>query len=460
MGATQRLSLDKLFTLLFTRWQWVLLLLSAPFFIFIFAGGSLWLIFVPFLWLLTWWITKEPLLKSPLNVPLLLLAVMMLVSLFATFSIAFSLPKIAGVIYGLGLFFAFLYSARYEKSILIILVVFLLTGLAISGLGLLGMKVVEKYPFLSRYLALLPVLIKGLPGAENGFSTNEVAGALLWVIPMFFGIMVLALLQLKRSHYPRRGGLVSILILLIFVNFFVFGVLILTQSRTALIALFISFLVGGAILISRRWRFVYVVTLVIAGALLGYLAIKFNYVDKVYTSTGAAGGSIATLSGRVEIWNRAIFGIQDFPFSGMGMNTFRKVVYVLYPLNTSGMAEDIGHAHDEFLQVALDLGLPGLISFVSIYLVAFWMLLHTWKWAKIPQQFNHTGEITSILASNQGLKALVMGLGIGLLAHAIYGLTDAITLGAKPGVLFWMILGLITGLFLEQRKNKLQDHAS
>jgi hypothetical protein len=29
----------------------------------------------------------------------------------------------------------------------------------------------------------------------------------------------------------------------------------------------------------------------------------------------------------------------------------------------------------------------------------------------------------------------------------VYGMTDAVALGAKPGILFWMLLGLIVGLF-------------
>lgn len=43
-------------------------------------------------------------------------------------------------------------------------------------------------------------------------------------------------------------------------------------------------------------------------------------------------------------------------------------------------------------------------------------------------------------------RALATGLGGGLLAHMVFGLTDAVTLGAKPGVLFWMLLGLVVAL--------------
>ena len=41
-----------------------------------------------------------------------------------------------------------------------------------------------------------------------------------------------------------------------------------------------------------------------------------------------------------------------------------------------------------------------------------------------------------------------------MLAHQIFGLTDAFLLGTKPGVVMWMIMGLITGLYL----NLAPDH--
>ena len=146
--------------------------------------------------------------------------------------------------------------------------------------------------------------------------------------------------------------------------------------------------------------------------------------------------SLDTLEGRLEVWSRAIEGIQDFPLTGMGLNTFRSIVFVFYPLATIGPDFNLGHAHNEFLQAALDLGLPGLIAFSALYFGAFWMLRETW----------HT-------ASAGRVRYLVLGLGGSLFAHLIYGLTDAVALGAKPGILFWMLLGLSAGLFLQTRPN-------
>jgi putative inorganic carbon (HCO3(-)) transporter len=148
--------------------------------------------------------------------------------------------------------------------------------------------------------------------------------------------------------------------------------------------------------------------------------------------------SLNTLAGRVEIWSRAIFGIQDFPFTGMGMNTFRKVAPVLYPLFNVSPEIDFGHAHNEFLQAALDLGIPGLIAFLALYIGSFWMLADTWR---ATRHLSPDTEYRSLVT-----RFVVLGLGGGLLAHLLYGLTDAVSLGAKPGILFWMLLGLITAL--------------
>jgi putative inorganic carbon (HCO3(-)) transporter len=148
--------------------------------------------------------------------------------------------------------------------------------------------------------------------------------------------------------------------------------------------------------------------------------------------------SLNSLEGRLEVWSRAIYGIQDFPFTGMGMNAFRKVVPVLYPLFNISPEVDIAHAHNEFLQAALDLGIPGLVAFLALYIGAFWMLADVWRVTHHPALNNvHWSLVT---------RSLALGLGGGLLAHLLYGLTDAVALGAKPGVLFWMLLGLITGL--------------
>nr|MBP7693682.1 hypothetical protein [Anaerolineales bacterium] len=113
-----------------------------------------------------------------------------------------------------------------------------------------------------------------------------------------------------------------------------------------------------------------------------------------------------------------------------GLNTFRTVVHVLYPLFLIAPDFDVAHAHNEFLQAALDLGLPGLIAFLALNGLAFVQ-----------------AAVIARRAPAEWQRVMALALGAGVLAHMLFGLTDAVALGAKVGIVFWILLGLIAGLF-------------
>ena len=177
-------------------------------------------------------------------------------------------------------------------------------------------------------------------------------------------------------------------------------------------------------------------------ALVSFLATHQQVVGNWLANSNlvtSAGVSLDTFNGRLEVWSRAIYGIEDFPFTGMGMNIFRNAVQILYPLPNALSGIDIGHAHNEFLQAALDLGIPGLIAFIAIYINAFWMLGVIWRTNRInPNAAKQQSWVTALL---------VLGMAGGLFGHLFYGMTDAVALGAKPGLLLWILLGLICGLY-------------
>jgi hypothetical protein len=41
-----------------------------------------------------------------------------------------------------------------------------------------------------------------------------------------------------------------------------------------------------------------------------------------------------------------------------------------------------------------------------------------------------------------------------LLAHMLWGLTDAMALGARPAFLFWILLGLVSGLHQQAQEHR------
>jgi O-antigen ligase len=181
---------------------------------------------------------------------------------------------------------------------------------------------------------------------------------------------------------------------------------------------------------------------ILIALILGLVYQPWNHLMAEQQSI-TSGGEIS-LAARLEIWSRAIYGIQDFPFTGMGMNAFRKVVHVLYPLFTISPDVDIANAHNNILQTALDLGIPGMIAYVGVWSAAAWMLV----WV-----FRHSG--------NRLHRRIAIGIGAGLFAQFVYGINDAIPLGAKVGVFWWVALAITAALFrLETHAKQMRQRAS
>jgi putative inorganic carbon (HCO3(-)) transporter len=133
-----------------------------------------------------------------------------------------------------------------------------------------------------------------------------------------------------------------------------------------------------------------------------------------------------SLSDRVEIWSRAVDGLQDFPLTGMGLGMFRYVMPVFYPLFTVSPEVDLGHAHNEWLQTGTDLGFPGLVVFVATQGLGIWLAYALFRaeiWCEV--------------------RWLMAGIFAGFVAQIVFGLTDAVALGAKPGIFWWLLLGLV-----------------
>jgi putative inorganic carbon (HCO3(-)) transporter len=358
------------------------------------------------------------------------------------------------MVLGFGVLCAVAREGQRESSWWLILLVFLGTGFTVAVLSFLGGHwSADKFGFLYPIIERVPRVIPGMRGAETGFHPNEIAGALTWVLPLLICISIVFFFPRARRADPEVEDKANVFIarltlwqlwgvraIAFFVTVFVVGVFILTQSRSGYLGLLLTGLMLTLVVLFTHKPWYAVRMLVVLGLILGVLwLINSNTGILDWTAESDASGdvvfSLNSLEKRVELWSRAVYGIQDFPFTGMGMNTFRRVVQVLYPLFLVSPDVDIGHAHNEFLQVGLDLGIPGLIAFGSIYMIAFWMLWEMWRsMHHLPGFFN--------------LKmATLLGLGGGLLAHMIYGLTDAVALGAKPGILYWMLLGLIAGLY-------------
>ncbi len=425
------------------RWHWLILALASPLLLFPSAGRSPALLVVPVLWGIALIAKRQPLPSTPLNSSLLLLMIMVLVSLYATYDIAFSLPKLSGMVLAVGVFFGVARESQRARGWWLSLLVFMGIGLGIAAISLLGTHFFGKISLLAPITSRLAPRFVGLPGAEEGFHPNTVAGTLLWVMPLFMALSIFRLGKTKdlRAATGCRALILSLVVIL--ATAVILGVFALTESRAGYVAFALS--TGGllALALLARWRWLGLMSLALVSLILVAVVWQAGRdVDPVELSSKPE-LALDSLQWRMEVWSRAIKLIEESPLTGMGMNTFRQFVHVPLPFDLTRSEVDIGHAHNEFLQAALDLGIPGLIAFIALLIGAFWMLQAIW-----------TSPGTVAINSPRLMRTFALGLGGGLLAHMLFALTDAVSLGARSGVLFWMLLGLIAGLFAQTPRHK------
>jgi O-antigen ligase len=382
-----------------------------------------------------WWAAKRDsgrlLPSTPMNVTVAVLLGMVGVSLFATFDIGVSLGKVSGVLLGVLLFWAVARFTVTTGRLRLCVGAFVAAGAGLAIIGLLGTSGSAKMPWLGQISVRLPWLIRDIPGAEQGFNANAVAGSLALFLPLQIALLAAGA---SRSLWPhpdaRRRRIVVTLIQALVLLVTAVGLLVM-QSRGA----FLGLLCATVAFLCWHGRRTRMAALTVVGvAIIATTAFGPERVyDLVSNQADSAGrtwsGLAGTVSTREQLWARGILGIQDFPVTGMGMNVFRSLVPIRYPILDAPLGTDVVHAHNHLLQAGLDLGIIGLVAYSSLWLLAATLLYEVYRGA-----------------DDRTYRAMAGGLGAGLIAHFVFNMTDVIPLGSKVGVFFWVTLALVVSV--------------
>lgn len=354
------------------------------------------------------------------------------VALYPSIDLELSLPRFYGILLGvaaLGVLGAALSSERalWTASLGLLAVAGVLAGLALAGMNrpIAEVKGLPLDPIYDR----LPRLIDDLPFAdvlftdERGVNANKLAAPLAMLAPL--GLATALYAPRRRLRLAWGVGLAMVLF-----------TILLTQSRSAYFALGAGLL--ALLLVRSRWFGLALVPL--AALALWALVWGFAPRDLVKdwptppliggdrTIDGGRWTTEGTLRNRQLVWSAALTMVEYFPLTGIGLGTFSLVAELM---DEAGFiygidAETTPHAHNLPLQVAVDLGLPGLGFFILLAVCVA-----------------RTARRAVARAPSRGVRGLAVGAACGLLAYYVYGLTDAIGLGEKPGMLFWLLLALL-----------------
>ncbi len=443
------------------RWAWISAVLLAgltPFLLFP-GGWRTWaLIGLPFIWLGNRLFTGHFVRRTAFDVLLLGLLATVLVSLYATYDLRVSLAQIAGLLCGVSVFYVVVQVGDEPRLLGWLFGAFLLAGIGLSALALLGTQWLNQLSGAVLIREQSPIL-RGVAGIDEGLNPNEVAGALIWILPALLVLAAWLVIRRQALHSVWGAGR-TILLTAIMIGMagVVTGLVALSQSRAGYLALAATVTVLVLIVSPgrRRWWILggaAMMAMMAAVAVLPRIAGNSS-AQAAATAPGPLDLSTVTLEQRLEIWARAQSVLEDFPVTGIGLGTFRSLLDVFYPLFTVSAATGVNHAHNEFLQAALDLGAGGLVVLMAVYLVSFRLLLRLWSMVHVVTVSSMRYERDTVwgmdmsgLLAGQFVRVMVLSLFGGLLAHLLFGLLDAIVLGSKYGVIWWLLLGLIAAMW-------------
>jgi putative inorganic carbon (HCO3(-)) transporter len=368
------------------------------------------LIIATFFWPLRWLVSRRFSQSTPLDRPAVFWGLWLIVPLLATALPEITQPQVYRLLLGLALCYAIANHAWSQASLRWALAC--LVGLGV-GLGLVALVSVDW--FFDNKLALMPMgILKELPHLMGEqIHPNVMAGTLV----------LLTLFAPGRLLFGDRQMAWWSWTLLSLATGFLLVVLLLTKSRGAWLAL----VAGLIVLVILRWP--YWGSVLVWGFGVADAALLVSYPDLVQELILGNGTfiNLSSFAGRQEIWSAAIAMIRDFPLTGIGMGTFPQVLRALYPSFLLSINAGTPHAHNLFLQIAVDLGLPGL----ALWLIMVAILLRcAWQ----------------VYRAGQRQAGWLAALGAGLIAAQVamltHGLVDAVIWGTRPAIVVWGLWGL------------------
>ncbi|HUW34480.1 MAG TPA: O-antigen ligase family protein, partial [Planctomycetota bacterium] len=291
------------------------------------------------------------------------------------------------------------------------------------------------------------------------FSTftnpNSLAGFLLMSLAVSTGALIDTIRRRRNASSVEAGGLLLALI-------WQGAALVLTFSKGGFVTLAVMAAAFAALTvlpgIVRRHR-----GIVIAGAIVLALAAGIGAAG-VISHVAAQGfgeastGTEGSLRVRLGYWAAAGRMIIDHPLQGVGLGNFGDF-YSQYKLAEAG---EVQRAHNNYLQVAAEMGIPGLIVFCVLwggFLLAGILSPHA-----IPPSSHHTITPPAHLPITPPSRLpVILGVAAGLFTFVLVGTLFGTleTFAEKPASVMSYVLMAVIWLvvFVPGAANAFQAHA-
>jgi O-antigen ligase len=165
-------------------------------------------------------------------------------------------------------------------------------------------------------------------------------------------------------------------------------------------------------------------------ALIGLMLLPSSILSRI-----ASIGSLQDASNfyRMQIWEKSVEIIKDYPLTGVGLgfNSFRKI-------SAKYITEaDPYHAHNTYLELAVEVGIIGLAMVIFLGLKMMVMVHH-------------------ILKVDKYNGVLMLGFFAGLISLMVHGMAEHVLYNPKIILLFWFYVGCINSIYAGVKKERLE----
>lgn len=257
-------------------------------------------------------------------------------------------------------------------------------------------------------------------------NRNHLAGYLELTLSVGVGMLVATLSQGSRSGWrDKMRGLMDTILgpkmrLRIFLALMVIA-LVLTHSRMGNSAFFSSLLICGLTLMIMQRKLhkgalILFVSLILIDSMIVGQWFGFEEVVQRVQNTTAAGEL------RDEVVRDTLVLLQDYPLTGSGLGSYASVYPQYQQADVRGFFD---HAHNDYLEFAVELGLIGMGPLATLVLLSLYMALKTMYQRR-----------------DQLAKGVAFASSMGIIALLIHSAVDFNLQMAANAQLFTVLLAL------------------
>ena len=343
---------------------------------------------------------------APLRTAGVLLLAVNLLSVLAVRLIADAVVPILILFSGVAVFSCLRGGIVPREGAIRLLAVIPIVGMAVAGIGFIqGMAGFFRIDEIVR-------LVGGEPASTEG-NRNYAGGLCAMLLPVTIA------LTRTGPHWSRTCSIVSSAMLAV--------LLLLTESRGGLCAAVAGLAIAGA---AMGWRRVergpaaagVAVLLILAG--FGAFQLRRQVSPERMETAGF----------RLDVWKSGLRMAAARPLLGWGVGGFQaeyppfrsESEFRFSHTNITDAFKELEDPHSSWVQVAVEMGVPGLLAFLLVVYVAARLWRYYVKVAPDPDR-----------------AAMLAGLGGGAAAYLVAGLFNSLTLKTSHTVMFWAFLGLI-----------------